>query len=261
MWDVCGARALAPIPNHPPPRPSRLKDLDESFFPWASFLFPLGFSVPICDAVRGSRAQGRREVTWQGRACLRALPLLGAWRVLPAHTCLCFPWGSSHDLCGPQGHTCVKAVPPACGHSPGGRIVTTQPKAFPPWEAPPLALNRPGVGEPGGFRWCSEPEPVASWRPAPTLGGLECLAGLDRPTHACWKPRPTFPPGGLFLGPGRLQTHRLSSLRQAPHPSSPLPPYRHLCLQPPRSPAGLALKPLNSFDGPWLLNGDDLEPL
>ena len=204
MWDVCGPRALAPIPT---PRSSRLKDMDESLFPLGFSPFSFGLQCPHLQHCQGIPGSGAREVTWRGWACLRALPLLGAWRVLPGHTCLCFPWGGSHDLCGPQGQTWVKAVPPACGHSPGARIMTTQPKAFLPWEAPPLALNRPGVGEPGGFRWRSEPEPVASWRPAPTLGGLECLAGLDRPTHACWKPRPTFPSGGLFLGLGRLQTN------------------------------------------------------
>lgn len=141
-------------------------------------------------------------MTWRGRACLRALPLLGAWCVLPGPTCLCFPWGGSHDLCGPQGQTWVKAVPPACGHSPGGCIMTTQPKAFPPWEAPPLALNCPGVGEPGGFRWCRS---RSQWPPGaqpPHWADWNAWLGWTAPPTPAGNHVPPSPPGSCSWGLG-----------------------------------------------------------
>lgn len=195
---MCGARALAPFPT---PCSSRLKDMDESFFPWLQSFFPW-LRCPHLQHSQGIPGSGAREVTWPGRACLRALPLLGAWRVLPGHTCLCFPWGGSHDLCGPQGQTRVKPVPPACGHSPGGHIVTRQPKAFPPWEAPPLAFNRPGwerQGASGGVASRSQWPPGAQ---PPHWADWNAWLGWTAPPTPAGNHVPPSPLGACSWGPG-----------------------------------------------------------
>lgn len=80
-----------PVSQRPPPRKT-----------WTS-PFRTGLLCPHLRLCRGIWGSGHGEATWRGSACLRAHPLLGAWRVLPAHTCVCFPWGDSRDLCGPQG--------------------------------------------------------------------------------------------------------------------------------------------------------------
>ena len=78
--------------------------------------------------------------------------------------------------------------------SAGGRAVTTQAKVFSPWEVPrrhSAVLGGESQGTSGGVRAGAG----GLLEPSPTPAGLECLAGLDRPTHACWNRRPTSPRG------------------------------------------------------------------
>ena len=69
---TCGmCVAHVPWPLSQPPAPPAWKTWTSPFSPWASVLFPLGFSVPICNTVRGSRAPGLgRWPGGDGRACV-----------------------------------------------------------------------------------------------------------------------------------------------------------------------------------------------
>lgn len=134
-------------------------------------------------------------------------------------------------------------------HSAGGCAVSTQAKVFPPWEAPRRpsgVLGGESQGASGGVRAGAG----GLLEPSPTPAGLECLAGLDRPTYACWNRRPTSP-RGLFLGPRQLRTHWLPCVHQVA-PSPPSPSVLPASLLPASSlTRGLALKPPKAFDGPW----------